>query len=38
MTGVFILLGGIAVIVGIVTALDLWTRRQDRRRAQKHQP
>lgn len=33
MTGIYILLGGITLVVGIITAWDLWTRRQDRRRA-----
>jgi uncharacterized iron-regulated membrane protein len=38
MTGIVILLGGIALVVGIITAWDLWTGRQDRRRTEKHQP
>jgi hypothetical protein len=32
MIGAFVMLGGIALVVGIITAMDLWTRRQDRRR------
>ena len=35
MIGVFVLLGGIALFVGIITALDLWAGRQ-RRKAQRH--
>jgi hypothetical protein len=38
MTGALVMLAGIALVVGIITDWDLWTRRQDRRRAQKHQP
>ena len=35
MIGVYVLLGGIALSAGIITALDLWAGRQ-RRKAQRH--
>jgi uncharacterized iron-regulated membrane protein len=32
MTTALVMLTGIAIVVGIITAMDLWTQRQDRRR------
>ena len=32
MMNVYVMLGGIAVFVVIIAAMDAWTRRQDRRR------
>ena len=32
MTTAIVMLSGIALIVGIITAMDLWTQRQDRLR------
>jgi hypothetical protein len=33
MISIYILLGGITLFVGIITAMDEWTRRQDRSQA-----
>jgi uncharacterized iron-regulated membrane protein len=32
MTTAIVMLSGIAILVGIITAMDLWTQRQHRRR------
>ena len=34
MIGLYILLGGICLFAGVITAMDLITRRQDRRKRQ----